>query len=109
MGALELFIQNQSITPFTILKLSNYIEISVWPYLSHIWANPIAIRTGANGRIFYRKGQITNKNGSSPKWNTTVATFLLILRFNYNRLSLLIITVLILTSVQELYQALIAK
>ena len=36
MGALEPLVQNQFITPSTILKLMNCVVIPVWTYLSHI-------------------------------------------------------------------------
>ena len=45
MGVLEPLVQNQFITPSTILKLMNCVVIPVWTYLSHIWANPTAFRT----------------------------------------------------------------
>ena len=47
MGVLELLVQNQFITPSTILKLMNCVVIPVWTYLSHIWANPTAFRTSS--------------------------------------------------------------
>ena len=47
MGVLGLLIQNQFITPSTILKLMNCAVIPVWTYLSHIWANPTAFRTSS--------------------------------------------------------------
>ena len=47
MGVLEPLVQNQFITPSTILKLMNCVVIPVWTYLSHIWANPTAFRTSS--------------------------------------------------------------
>ena len=47
MGVLEPLVQNQFITPFTILKLMNCVVIPVWTYLSHIWANSTAFRTSS--------------------------------------------------------------
>ena len=100
MGALEPLVQNQFTTPSTIFKLMNCVVIPVWTYLSHI---------AVYGTRYYRNLQIPNTNTSSPKWNTYVVSFQLILRFNYHKLNLLIKTVLTLTCVQEPYQTPIAK
>ena len=45
MRALELLVQNQFITPSTILNLVNCVVIPVWTYLCHSWADPITFRT----------------------------------------------------------------
>ena len=109
MGALEPLVQNQFITPTTILKLMNCVVIPVWTYLSHIWPIPLHSEQAVYGTRYYRNLQIPNTNASSPKWNTYVVNFQLILRFNFHKLNLLIKTVLTLTSVQEPYQTPIAK
>ena len=108
-GSFEPLVQNQFITPFTILKLMNCVVIPVWTYLSHIWANATAFRTSSLWYKILSKSSKPNTSTSSPKRNTYVVNFQSILRFNYHKLYLPIKTVLTLTSVQEPYQTPIAK
>ena len=60
MGALEPLVQNQFITPSTILKLMNCVVIPMWTYLSHIWSNPTAFRTSSLWYKILSKSSKTN-------------------------------------------------
>ena len=52
MGVLEPLVQNQFITPSTILKLMNCVVIPVWTHLSRIRANPTEFRTSS---LWYKR------------------------------------------------------
>ena len=109
MRALEPLVQNQFITPSTILKLMNCVEIPVRTYLSHIWANPTAFRTSSIWYKILSKSSNTKYKHELTKMEYICSQFPIDLEIQLSQAKFAQKAVLTLTSVQEPYQTTIAK